>query len=293
MLLKEKFIKKHILLFSFILAIFMLFVVDFLKIPNPNVVLLAVMVYLTFLGGFRCGILSGFTVISYSIYFFSIQHNFISFSIENFKKVIIIMLVVPVLILIVGTLKKQYVLKTKELQLANKELKRIARIDSLTGVANRRYFDEVLLNEYNSAIRQRSFLSLLMIDVDFFKNYNDNYGHVLGDECLKLVIQAISKELYHPENFIARYGGEEFVVLLPNTDDKGAIILAEKIVESVFSYKIPHCASKNCSYITVSIGVTTLTNFEEENALNLLNGADKALYLAKKNGRNQSRFFKI
>ncbi|NOV80291.1 putative signal transduction protein with EAL and GGDEF domain [Clostridium saccharobutylicum] len=100
---------------------------------------------------------------------FSIQHNFISFSIENFKKVIIIMLVVPVLILIVGTLKKQYVLKTKELQLANKELKRIARIDSLTGVANRRYFDEVLLNEYNSAIRQRSFLSLLMIDVDFLK----------------------------------------------------------------------------------------------------------------------------
>lgn len=262
--------------------------VDLFKIPNPNVVLLTGLVYFTFLGGFPSGILSGFIIVIYSLYFFSIPNHFGSFSPGNFTKCIVIIIFVPVMVLIVGTLKKQYDSKTKELELVNEELKKISRIDGLTGAANRRYFDEVFLNEYNRAIREQSHLSLLMIDIDFFKNYNDNYGHILGDNCLKLITEIISKELHRPVDFIARYGGEEFVVLLPNTDDKGAMFVANKINQSVYAYKIPHSSSPICGYVTVSIGVTTMNKFEEINLLDFLESADKALYLAKKSGRNQA-----
>ena len=287
----KNFFSKHILLFSFILTIFIVFVVDFFKVPNPNVILLIVIVYLTFLGGFPSGSLSGFIVIVYSLYFYSSPHYFGSFSPENLKKIIVIMIFVPVMVLIVGTLKRQYVLKTKELELKNEELQRIARIDALTGIANRRYFDEVFFIEYNRTIREQRSISLLMIDIDFFKKYNDNYGHIPGDNCLKKVTQAISKEVHRPREIIARYGGEEFVVLLPNTDIKEAMFVANKIINSVSSLKIPHCSSKVCDYVTVSIGVTTMANFKGCNQLDLLKTADKALYMAKKNGRNQVLFF--
>jgi diguanylate cyclase (GGDEF)-like protein len=287
----KNFFIKHTLLFSFILTIFMVFLVSFFQIPNPNVILLTVIVYLSFLGGLRCGILSGFIIIVYSIYFFSIPSHFGIFSAENLKKVIVIIVFVPIMVYIVGTLKKQYDLKTKELELVNEELKRISRIDSLTGIPNRRYFDEVFLDEYNRAILEQTHLSLLMIDVDFFKRYNDNYGHVSGDNCLKLIAQAISNEVYRPGDFVARYGGEEFVVLLPNTDDKGAMFIANKIIQSVFSFKMPHCSSEICGYVTVSIGATTMNNFEERNVLEFIESADKALYLAKNNGRNQVYYF--
>ena len=290
-MLIKNFFSKHILLFSFILTIFIVFAVDFFKVPNPNVILLTVIVYLTFLGGFSSGSLSAFIVIVYSLYFFSLPYYFSSFSPENLKKVIVIMLFVPVMVLIVGTLKRQYVLKTKELELANEELQRIARIDDLTGIANRRYFDEVFFNEYNRAIHEQRSISLLMIDIDFFKKYNDNYGHVSGDNCLKKVTQAISKEVDRPGEIIARYGGEEFVVLLPNTDTKEAMLVANKIIHSVSSLKTPHCSSTVCAYVTISIGATTMANFKGYNQLDLLKIADKALYMAKENGRNQVMFF--
>lgn len=273
------------------LTIFAVFLVNSFKIPNPNVILLTVIVYITFLGGFPSGTLSGFIVIIYSLYFFSIPHNLGSFTPDNFKKVIVIMLFVPVMVLIVGTLKRNYDLKAKELESVNEELKRLSRIDALTGIANRRYFDEVFFNEYNLAIRKQHPLSLLMIDIDFFKNFNDNYGHISGDNCLKLVTQAISKELNRPVDFIARYGGEEFVVLLPNTDNKEALFIANNILDSVSLYKIPHCSSLICGFVTVSIGVATLNKFKAENRLALLEKADQALYLAKKNGRNQVYYF--
>ena len=290
-MLIKNFFSKHLLLFSFILTIFIVFAVDFFKVPNPNVILLTVIVYLTFLGGFPSGSLSAFIVIVYSLYFFSLPYYFSSFSPENLKKVIVIMLFVPVMVLIVGTLKRQYVLKTKELELANEELQRIARIDALTGIANRRYFDEVFFNEYNRAIHEQRSISLLMIDIDFFKKYNDNYGHVSGDNCLKKVTQAISKEVHRSGEIIARYGGEEFVVLLPNTDTKEAMLVANKIIHSVSSLKTPHCSSTVCAYVTISIGATTMANFKGYNQLDLLKIADKALYMAKENGRNQVMFF--
>lgn len=290
-MLTKNFFVKHILLFSFTLTMLVVFIVSFFQVYNPNVILLTVIVYLTFLGGLSCGILSGFIVIVYSIYFFSTPHHFGFFSPENLKKIIVIVIFVPIMVFIVGTLKKNYILKTKELELVNEELKRISRTDPLTGIANRRYFDEVFLNEFNLATCEKSKLSLLMIDVDFFKKYNDNYGHISGDNCLKLITQAISKEIYRPRDLVARYGGEEFVVLLPNTDEKGAIFIANKIIDSVFSYKIAHCSSEICGYVTVSIGATTMNNFGEGNELDFIENADKALYLAKKNGRNQVCFF--
>ena len=195
------------------------------------------------------------------------------------------------MVLIVGTLKRQNVLKTKELELTNEELEKLVRIDGLTNVANRRYFDEVLNTEYNRAIRNNSFISILMIDIDFFKGYNDNYGHILGDDTLKLVADIISKEINRPGDFVARYGGEEFAVLLPNTDDKGAVIVATRIIESVYKKKIIHCNSEVCEYVTVSVGVATKISFEVGSSLDLLDNADKALYIAKQNGRNQVCLF--
>ena len=287
----KKFLIKYIHFFSFILITLMVFIVDFYKIPNPNVVLFTVFVYVTFLGGFPSGILSGCVIVIYSLYFFSEPQHFGSFTPINLYKVIVIVISLPIMVLIVGTLKRQNVLKTKELELANEELEKLVRIDGLTNVANRRYFDEVLNTEYNRAIRNNSFISILMIDIDFFKGYNDNYGHILGDDTLKLVADIISKEINRPGDFVARYGGEEFAVLLPNTDDKGAVIVATRIIESVYKKKIIHCNSEVCEYVTVSVGVATKISFEVGSSLDLLDNADKALYIAKQNGRNQVCLF--
>lgn len=289
----KKFIIEYIFFFSFILTALMILVVDFYKIPNPNVILLTGLVYVTFLGGFSSGILSALIIIIYSFYFFSTPQHFGHFTQINLMKVIVIAVFVPVMVLIVGILKRQNVLKTKELELVNEELKRIVRIDVLTNVANRRYFDEVFLTEYNRAIRNNSFLSILVIDIDFFKGYNDYYGHIQGDDTLKLVANIISKQINRPGDFVARYGGEEFVVLLPDTDDKGAVIVANQIIESVYKQKIIHCNSEVCGFVTVSVGVATKNSFEVKNSMDLLDNADKALYIAKQNGRNQVYSFDV
>ncbi len=286
-MIRKKIFSKQILLFSFIMTLFSIFTVDFFKVPNPNVILLTVIVYLTFLGGYPSGSLSGFMVIVYSLYFFSLPNQFGSFSPENFKRVIVIILFIPVMVLIVGSLKRKYIVKTKELESLNEELKRIARIDALTDIPNRRYFDEVLIKEHERALREKIPLSLLMVDIDFFKSYNDAYGHIPGDNCLKMIAKVISEGVNRPGDFIARYGGEEFVVLLPNTDSKGALFVANKIINLISSLKITHCASQVCEYVTISIGAASTTNLKSHNQMYLLEMADKALYMAKGNGRNQ------
>ena len=159
--------------------------------------------------------------------------------------------------------------------------------DALTGIYNRRFFDENLKKTIKSLSRSRSALSLMMIDVDFFKKYNDTYGHSKGDDCLKTVAKILVKSLSRADDFVVRYGGEEFAVVLPNTEAAGARMIAEKLLENIQKYNIPHKTSDAAGCVTISIGVTTGSVNHTQNWTDYVKRADEALYISKQNGRNQ------
>ena len=159
--------------------------------------------------------------------------------------------------------------------------------DSLTGLPNRRSFDIALYNEFSRYKRNGTQLSLIMLDVDHFKKYNDHYGHQKGDECLQQIAQALKVTVERATDILARYGGEEFVVILPNTDSQGASVLAKKIGEAVFALNLPHIASDTSGFVTVSLGITSAEDHELTDGEQLVALADKALYQAKNNGRNR------
>ncbi|RMR58937.1 response regulator [Pseudomonas cichorii] len=169
----------------------------------------------------------------------------------------------------------------------NLVLQRLMNSDGLTGLSNRRHFDEYLELEWRRATREQSQLSLMMIDVDYFKAYNDNFGHLEGDEALRQVAKAIRASCSRPSDLPARYGGEEFAMVLPNTTPGGARLLAEKLRQSVMGMNIPHIAPAPGSTLTVSIGVATVIPQNGLNSRQLILDADKGLYLAKHSGRNQ------
>ena len=169
----------------------------------------------------------------------------------------------------------------------NLVLQRLMNSDGLTGLSNRRHFDEYLELEWRRASRDQTQLSLMMIDVDFFKAYNDNFGHLEGDEALRQVAKAIRASSARPSDLPARYGGEEFALVLPNTSPGGARLLAEKLRMTVAGMNIPHIAPTPGASLTVSIGVSTIVPQPGTNSRQLIQEADKGLYAAKHNGRNQ------
>lgn len=161
--------------------------------------------------------------------------------------------------------------------------------DGLTGVNNRRCLDERLATEWGRAARNGSALGVVMMDVDFFKRYNDRYGHQAGDECLRRVAAALKAGLKRPADMVARYGGEEFVCLLPDTDLDGAMQLAAQLGQDVFALQIPHADSSVVPVVTVSLGVCSTRECAKTTAAELLRGADAQLYAAKSGGRHQAR----
>jgi diguanylate cyclase (GGDEF)-like protein len=171
------------------------------------------------------------------------------------------------------------------------ELERLSSIDGLTGINNRRVFDETLVQEWKRTGRQKqNFLSAIMCDVDFFKLYNDNYGHQMGDVCLKMIAVAIKSTLKRPSDFLARYGGEEFVILLPNTSPEGAQLIAEDIRKKVHELKIKHEKSGIDEYVTLSVGVSSIVPGQDATPIDLIKAADQALYECKDKGRNRTIF---
>lgn len=176
---------------------------------------------------------------------------------------------------------------TQELNTLNKELERIAHEDALTGIANRRSFDELSHKEWDRALRDKHPMSLLMIDVDYFKKFNDHYGHSAGDDCLHLVGQTLQKSVLRSSDIVARYGGEEFVILLPNTKAAGGIEVATRIIEAVDALKISHQQSNTSAYVSISVGVSTVIASSQLNFASLMTQADEALYQAKEQGRHQ------
>lgn len=159
--------------------------------------------------------------------------------------------------------------------------------DSLTGISNRRAFDEHYLQALHIASRQRWPLAIMLLDVDYFKQYNDNYGHSQGDKCLKQVADIIKMQLPRKTDLLARYGGEEFAVLLPNTHEEGAITVADHILQGFKDAQIPHDYSGAGDHVTISIGISVSRDVDNTNVLPTIEEADKALYLAKRRGRNQ------
>lgn len=178
--------------------------------------------------------------------------------------------------------------RTAELEKANEELRRIATIDGLTGVANRRRFDEYLKREWRRMIREQQIISLILCDIDYFKFYNDHYGHQQGDRCLQQVAQALKQTVKRPADLVARYGGEEFAVILPRTSAKGAICVAESAKNAVQQLEIKHTGSQVSQVVSLSLGVASINPSLQLSEDTLVKAADLALYEAKKRGRNRA-----
>jgi diguanylate cyclase (GGDEF)-like protein len=173
----------------------------------------------------------------------------------------------------------------EQLNLANMELHRVSMTDGLTGIPNRRVFDELLVREWRRCARLQKPISVVMLDVDYFKKFNDRYGHQAGDECLKTAAKMIAGAVPRASDLAARYGGEEFVLILSETDAEGARAVANRIREQVAGLKVANEDSPH-SYVTLSCGISTVVPSDDIPVEKLVKSADNALYLAKKQGRN-------
>jgi len=183
------------------------------------------------------------------------------------------------------TERKRYEAALEE---ANQKLEQLASLDGLTQLANRRIFDERLHGEWMRAVRGKKSFSVILGDIDFFKKYNDHYGHQAGDECLKAVAGCIKRSVQRSGDLVARYGGEEFGILLPNTDARGAFRVAEDIREAVCEMKLEHARSDVSRWVTICLGVAAAVPSGQNGGERLLKAADEALYTSKNRGRNQT-----
>ena len=184
-------------------------------------------------------------------------------------------------------LENQVKKRTEELMIANAELQRISFLDGLTGIANRRYFDEFLEREWQRSKRDNTSLALIMLDVDYFKNYNDTYGHIVGDECLKIIADILKTTIKRSTDLVVRYGGEEFAIVLPDTNVQGARMVGERIRSSIEKLGIQHKTSPINGIVTASLGIAVAVTAKDTLPIKIVAAADEALYQAKQSGRNQ------
>ncbi|MDD2741166.1 MAG: diguanylate cyclase [Rhodocyclaceae bacterium] len=183
-------------------------------------------------------------------------------------------------------MRTSLVVLARELDTANQELKRLSASDGLTGIANRRFFDDYLSREWRRARRDNASIALLMCDVDNFKAYNDTYGHQAGDDCLRQIAQTLTHMMERASDVVTRYGGEEFAIILPDTPMEGAAVVSEKIRLAIEALSLPHAGSPQ-AFISISVGVAAMTPTPQSLLQTLIQSADRALYRAKSKGRNQ------
>lgn len=181
----------------------------------------------------------------------------------------------------------------EQLKKANQRLQLISTIDEVTGIPNRRHLNNTLRREWTRCLREGKSLSLIIVDIDNFKLYNDNYGHLQGDKCLRKVAKALASELKRSSDFVGRFGGEEFAAILANTDYDNATKVAEQMRKCIEKMNIVHEKSSTVPYITISLGAATITPTFNTSFLELLSTADQKLYQAKSQGRNQVRSVRL
>lgn len=185
--------------------------------------------------------------------------------------------------------QRQLEQRQRELEDSNAQLEQLLRSDALTGLANRRYFDQTLADEFRRAERGNSSLALLMLDVDCFKQYNDTYGHQAGDDTLVAVARSLKQFARRPGDIAARYGGEEFALILPGSNEADALAIAGELVAHLYGRQLPHVSSRVCDRVTVSVGAAAILPTEGKAGVSdLIANADQALYLAKARGRNRA-----
>lgn len=186
------------------------------------------------------------------------------------------------------TIEAQLRLRQQELESQNDQLQDLAQHDSLTGLPNRRVFETALASAWDNAMRSQKVLAVMMLDVDHFKIFNDTYGHLAGDLCLRQVASTIKAQVREGRDLAARFGGEEFVILLQNCDLERADRVANRVLQSVRHLKIPHCNAPTQPFVTLSAGVCTIMpTVETQTPVGLIHGADQALYCAKQEGRDR------
>ncbi|NEQ54652.1 MAG: GGDEF domain-containing protein [Leptolyngbya sp. SIO3F4] len=183
-------------------------------------------------------------------------------------------------------LREQKTLK-QSLKKENRKLYRLANIDRLTQIPNRRFFDQQLEDEWQQLQQAGQPLSVILLDVDYFKRFNDYYGHLAGDHCLQEIARVVNKSLRREADFVARYGGEEFAVVLPNTDEQGAVAIAQTIQQAIQTLAIPHAQSDISAIVSVSLGIASIVPLPESSWTALVDYADQALYEAKRQGRDR------
>jgi len=178
----------------------------------------------------------------------------------------------------------------QELEIANKQLTELSTLDSLTNIANRRTYDHFLKMAWDQSIVSKAPISVIMLDIDYFKLFNDEYGHQCGDECLKKVAEVLKNRGYRATDLVARYGGEEFIIVLGNTNNSDALKIAENVRLKIEALRIPHQLSLANKWITASIGVSTIFPTINDSIKSFIQTVDKSLYLSKEHGRNQVSF---
>ena len=173
-----------------------------------------------------------------------------------------------------------------ELEESNEKLRLLSSLDGPTDLPNRRFFDETLVREWQRGRRNQTPLTMIMVDIDHFKAYNDAYGHVIGDDCLRKVAAGLDESVLREVDSIARYGGEEFAAILPETNQEGGILIAQRMRNTIERLKITHEQSPTANHVTISLGLSTIIPNKGSNATRLIQSADRALYRAKASGRN-------
>jgi diguanylate cyclase (GGDEF)-like protein len=202
--------------------------------------------------------------------------------------ILVAFLAVLALTLVIGRFRSINVYLEQKVAERTATLNQLVNLDGLTQIANRRYFDQRLNQEWLDAIRRHQPLSLLLCDVDFFKQYNDHYGHPAGDDCLRSVALTLKNSLRRSEDLVARYGGEEFAIILPEADQEQAFAIASRITQQIRASQIPHGASPIGPHITISIGVATIQPTIRQRWEQLIQRADQAMYQAKGDGRDRA-----
>ncbi|MBF0124179.1 MAG: GGDEF domain-containing protein [Magnetococcales bacterium] len=190
--------------------------------------------------------------------------------------------------LLLQELVEQFAILGQKLTEAHQQVLLMSRTDALTGIANRRYFDEILANEWSRSRRSKSGLGLILMDIDCFKLFNDHYGHAAGDGCLQKVAQAIHGVAGRPPDLVARYGGEEIVAVLPDINLEGVRLIGEKMLQAVRDLQMPHAFSKvETKMVSISMGGTVVIAADDAEPKTLIEAADRLLYHSKESGRNR------